>query len=213
MERAEASEAWPASALHTSGLQSPKLLANSGEYIHTIVPGRSANHTKASEPSRSKWWADLQQSGRVSNDRRFSHSAADGCACRCTVCLQLAFQLAEGLDNAAKLSGTCSCTSLYMCCCVLLQVRDQRVQLLPNPDLGMMVRVVDASEKQAAMQQGLKPQQFMMSFTMHDWQLMKQLVPTEACLMPHRGQRTGSPPTTAAGAAVGARRSAKRPRS
>lgn len=91
-----------------------------------------------------------------------------------------------------------------------LQVRDQRVRLLPSTDKGLLVEVVGAADKHAALQQGVKPQQFMMSFTMRDWQIMKQLVPPHACMMPHRGKVSDSPVSDTQQAADSSKRSTKR---
>lgn len=75
----------------------------------------------------------------------------------------------------------------------VLQVRDQRVRLLSDPEQGLMVQPVTEEQKALAAQQGQgKALQFMMSFSMQDWADMKQLVPAARCIMPHRGR--GSSP-------------------
>jgi hypothetical protein len=82
---------------------------------------------------------------------------------------------------------------------VSLQVRDGRVRLVCDPAAGVLVVPVTEEQKAAAAQQGeSKALQFMLSFGMSEWADMKQVVPADACLMPHRG-------TTAAAAAAGGR--------
>lgn len=88
-----------------------------------------------------------------------------------------------------------------MLCCVV-QVRDQRVRLEADPELGLMVQPVSEEQKAAAAQQGQgKSLQFMMSFTMKDWEMMKLCVPEDDCIMPHRGQAQGAAAAAAGGAA------------
>jgi hypothetical protein len=78
---------------------------------------------------------------------------------------------------------------------LLLQVRDERVRLLADTEAGLLVQPVNDAEKHTAQQQGIKAQQFMMSLSMQDWHIMKQLVPRTACVMPHRaGHGTPAPP-------------------
>ncbi|KAF6265615.1 Nse4 C-terminal-domain-containing protein [Scenedesmus sp. NREL 46B-D3] len=73
-------------------------------------------------------------------------------------------------------------------------VRDQHVRLLADAEAGLLVQPVSEAEKHAAQQQGVKAQQFMMSLSMQDWDIMKQLVPRTASMMPHRpGPGTPSP--------------------
>jgi hypothetical protein len=84
-----------------------------------------------------------------------------------------------------------------------LQVRDQFVRLLADADAGLLVQPINEAEKHAAQQQGLKAQQFMMSLSMQDWEIMKQLVPRTACIMPHR-QGHGTPSPAAGGSACAA---------
>jgi hypothetical protein len=90
---------------------------------------------------------------------------------------------------------------------LLLQVRDQRVRLLADAAAGLLVQPVSDAEKHAAGQQGMKAQQFMMSFCMQDWEIMKQLVPRTACIMPHRASHSGTPAAAAGG---GSARAAQR---
>jgi hypothetical protein len=93
-------------------------------------------------------------------------------------------------------------------------VRDQFVRLLADQEAGLLVQPISEAEKHAAQQQGLKAQQFMMSLSMQDWEIMKQLVPRADCIMPHRpGHGTPSPAAAAGGSARGGQRgSNKRPR-
>jgi hypothetical protein len=82
---------------------------------------------------------------------------------------------------------------------MLLQVRDQRVRLLADTEAGLLVQPVSDAEKHAAEQQGVKAQQFMMSLCMQDWDIMKQLVPRTACIMPHRAGHGSTPAAAPAG--------------
>eukprot|EP00775_Hariotina_reticulata_P011264 gene11264-11414_t len=82
-------------------------------------------------------------------------------------------------------------------------VRDQRVRLLSNVETGLTVQAVSKAEKDAAASQGLiKPQQFMVSFTMEDYEVMRKLVQPSQCLMDHRApQAEHAVPASAAVAA------------
>lgn len=91
------------------------------------------------------------------------------------------------------------------------QVRDQRVRLVTNDETGLIVQPVSDAEKQAVQQQGVKAQQFMMTLSMEDWKIMKQLVPACACIMPHRAHHSTTP-SPQAGAAAGSSAAAARVR-
>jgi hypothetical protein len=91
-------------------------------------------------------------------------------------------------------------------------VRDQRVRVLSDPEEGLQVVPVTEEQKAAAAQQGQsKALQFMLSFDMEDWEAMKQLVPADSCIMPHRGHEDGATPAAGAGAGAGAGGSRSRP--
>jgi hypothetical protein len=69
-------------------------------------------------------------------------------------------------------------------------VRDQRVQLLSSPERGLAVSPVDPSAaRRGAGAPPCRPQQFMLTFTMADWQAMTQLVDPSECIMPDRSSR------------------------
>jgi len=74
------------------------------------------------------------------------------------------------------------------------------VRLLSNADTGLIVQAVSKAEKDAAAMQGLtKPQQFMVSFTMEDYEVMRQFVQPSQCLMEHRAPQTEHAAHAAAG--------------
>jgi hypothetical protein len=84
------------------------------------------------------------------------------------------------------------------------QVRDQRVQLLGCAASGVAVSPVSDEARASAQQRGAGgPQQFMMSFTMRDWEVMKQLVEPQECVMPDRSHHHDNSSGGAAAAAAG----------
>ena len=65
------------------------------------------------------------------------------------------------------------------------QVRDQRASLSHDPRQGMMVEFVDNERRQAG-RGSVHPLQFIMSFTMQEWDVMKKLVkPNETKVLLH----------------------------
>ena len=88
---------------------------------------------------------------------------------------------------------------------LLLQVRDKRVYMVLDPDMGIMVAPVQRTrEAQAAAQQAVgtqAPVQFTLKINMDEWDVMKQIVPEKDCLMPHRQVHSHKRPAEAAAAA------------
>lgn len=61
------------------------------------------------------------------------------------------------------------------------------MRLLSDPEQGLLVVPVSEEQKAAAVQQGeSKSLQFMMSFSMGDYEAMKRLVEPGSCIMPDR---------------------------
>ena len=65
---------------------------------------------------------------------------------------------------------------------------NSKVNITKDAKLGMMVEVVGRGQRMTA-------PQFIMAFTMADWEVIKACLRPEACLMPHR-------PSAAAAAAA-----------
>jgi hypothetical protein len=80
--------------------------------------------------------------------------------------------------------------------------------MLLNPEMGIMVSPVRATrDAQAAAQQAVgtqAPVQFTCKINMDEWDIMKQIVPAEACLMPHRQPHSHQGPEAAAAAGAAA---------
>jgi hypothetical protein len=66
-------------------------------------------------------------------------------------------------------------------------VRDQRVRLQSDEALGLVVRALGRLEARGGEEaQQAAPIQFVASFTMDDWLVMRRVVGKRACLMRHR---------------------------
>jgi hypothetical protein len=85
----------------------------------------------------------------------------------------------HALRAAAPLTDNSHCTA------TALQVRDQRVRLQQHPQRGMLVRALDRAETKGD-GSGQLPLQFVASFTMDDWQVLRRAVGKRACLMRSR---------------------------